>query len=869
MPNLVLEGSSLSTLNRLDHGIRDLMVRETAGGPVLYAMSGPTGGLAAYGLGPGGGLSLLDFTYFPADLASGVLGGMAILDLPGGPHVVVAEDPQDRSLAAYALASSGTIEAQVTIGGISASNGAVLSLDQSGGSMLFLGNEGQASIRGYSVATGLQLSAQFAFGATQAAYASSVFALETVTTGSADFLLGASLTGRGVSAYRIGAEGLVTTGNLGVEEGIGIMTPTTLATADIGGRHFVLLGSAPPDGIGQSGAITVMELRTNGSLVPVDHVLDTQETRFGMIQSLDVVTSNGVTYVVAAGGDDGLSLFVLLPTGRLVLLDQMTAGSAAGLEAVSALTAMADAAGLRVFVASEVRAGVTELSVATQDNGIVASAAAGGATLTGGALDDILIGGAGDDSLAGANGADILEDGAGRDTLSGGGGRDIYVLRADGQVDTIVSFERGNDRLDLSDWPFFYDPAGLSIQSTAVGALVTWRNETLVIETMNRRTLSEQDVRAAVLTGPQRRPMLAEADPDSDLYLVGTAGPDVLEGMGGRDTLFGEGGEDVLLGGAGEDALHGGVGDDTLDGGAQNDSLFGGDGADLLRGDAGFDRLDGGTGNDTLEGGPGNDQMFGGSGNDHLDGGDRNDRLVGGSGNDTLVGGAGGDILEGQSGNDSLLGGLGNDRFWGSNGHDTLHGDEGDDRLFGGADRDVLYGGVGDDALDGGTQNDRLFGGDGADLLRGRAGFDMLDGGAGNDRLEGSAGNDQLFGGTGDDYLDGGDRHDRLEGGGGNDTLVGGRGTDALIGGADHDVFVFAPGHGKDRIEDFDATDPFERIDLSEITAATGFSDYSSFAATGAIRSVADGVLIATGGGNSILLLGVQLADLDDSDFVF
>lgn len=851
MPTLVLEGSSLSTLNRLDHGITDLLVHETAGGPVLYALSGPTGGLAAYGLGAEGGLNLLDFAYFPADLANGVLGGMAILDLPGGPHVVVAEAPQDRGLAAYALAPGGTIEAQVTIGGISASNGAVLSLDQSGGSMLFLGNQGQESIRGYSVEDGLQLSAQFAVAATQAAYAGSVFAMETVTMGGADFLLGASLTGRGVSAYRIGAEGLVTTGNLGVEEGIGIMTPTTLATAEIGGRHFVLLGSAPSDGIGQSGAITVMELRANGSLVAVDHVLDTQQTRFGMIQSLDVVTSNGVTYVVAAGGDDGLSLFVLLPQGRLVLVDQMTAGAAAGLEAVAALTAVSDAAGLRVFVASEVRAGVSELSVATQGNGIVASAAAAGATLTGGALDDILIGGAGDDSLAGGNGADILEDGAGRDTLSGGGGRDIYVLRADGQVDTIVSFERGTDRLDLSDWPFLYDPRGLEVVSTARGALVSWRNETLVIETMNGRALSAQDVWAAVLPGPQRRPMLAEADPDSDLYLLGTAGADLLEGAGGADTIHGQGGDDRLVGGAGNDTLYGDAGNDTLDGGLGADRLEGGLGNDLLRGGDQADSLLGDAGNDTLEGEAGNDALRGWGGNDVLSGGDGNDGLRGDIGADTLLGGAGNDRLWGGRGADHLWGGAGNDLLNGEYGRDRLYGEDGDDTLVGGPGANLLWGGAGDDWLQGDDLSDRL---------NGEAGADRLEGGGGKDRLSGGADNDLLDGGEGDDLL-AGDR--------GNDTLIGGAGNDRLWGHNNADTFVFADGHGRDTIGDFEATNRLERIDLSGITALSAVVDYDGLWASGAMTAGAGGVLIATGGGNAIWLAGVAVADLDDSDFIF
>jgi Ca2+-binding RTX toxin-like protein len=868
MMKLELVGRTLADLVRLDRGISDLLVRDG----VLYTLSGPTGGLAAYGLGAGGGPSLLDFAYFPADLAPGVLDSLTLMDLPGGPFLLVAEAPQAGRLAAYALETGGGIGAQVTITGIGAANGDVLGLGPgvgaATGAMLFVGNEGQTSIQGYGLSAGPQISAQITLGAAASGYADSVFAMETVTVAGVDFLLAASLTGRGVSAYRITPEGLVTTGNLGVAEGVGIMTPSALASIEIAGRCFVLLGSAPADGVGQSGAITVMELRADGSLVLVDHVLDTQATRFGMIQSLEVITSNGVTYVMAAGGDDGMTLFALLPHGRLVMLDQMTGAAAAGLMNVTALAALEGSAGLRVFAASELGAGVTEFSIATGDNGLVAMAQAQGGTLLGTAQDDILIGGAGDDSLAGGNGADILEDGDGRDTLSGGGGRDIFVLRADGQVDTIVSFERGTDRLDLSDWPFFYDPAGLSIQSTPLGAIVTWRNETLVIETMNRRSLSAQDVRAAVLPGPDRRPFLVEADPDSDRYLVGTAGADVLEGAGGQDTLFGEGGDDVLLGGAGWDVLYGGTGNDRLEGGLGFDRLYGGSGNDLLLGGALGDQLWGDAGNDTLDGGSGNDVLRGGSGNDSLLGGVGNDALRGESGADTLLGDAGDDRLWGGSGNDRLWGGDGNDMLDGQLGRDSLYGDGGDDTLFGRAGFDLLRGGDGNDLLYGGPQGDRLYGDAGDDTLEGGDGNDRLWGGSENDLILGDGGNDMLWGDLGNDTLLGGDGDDQLFGGGGFDRIEGGAGNDRLWGNFNADTFVFADGHGRDTIEDFEANNRFERIDLSGITALSGTS-YGALLAAGAVRAEAGGVLIDTGGGNSIWLVGVALADLDNRDFIF
>lgn len=62
---------------------------------------------------------------------------------------------------------------------------------------------------------------------------------------------------------------------------------------------------------------------------------------------------------------------------------------------------------------------------------------------------DVLIGGAGNDWLRGGEGNDYLIGGAGADTLHGGVGVDTLALTGQG-LDTIVSFEKGVDKLDLS-----------------------------------------------------------------------------------------------------------------------------------------------------------------------------------------------------------------------------------------------------------------------------------------------------------------------------------------------------------------------------------------------------------------------------------
>lgn len=354
-------------------------------------------------------------------------------------------------------------------------------------------------------------------------------------------------------------------------------------------------------------------------------------------------------------------------------------------------------------------------------------------------------------------------------------------------------------------------------------------------------------------------------DEDNDLGF-GDAGADSIYGGEGADTLWGgEGddlvsgndGNDLLLAGAGHDFVYGGNGADTIYTGDGRDTILSGDEGDLIGAGqddddivaaGGNDAVWTGAGNDTALGEEGDDTLGGAAGDDSLDGGLGNDALWGAIGDDTLLGGAGQDTLGGAAGDDSLLGGGDSDEIWGAAGSDTaeggagndligggagmdsLSGQDGDDALWGGADADLLFGGAGADVLGAGTGDDlaeggagddqlygsagldTLFGGTGADLLLGGGDDDSISGGAGNDTLFGGMGSDTLAGGDGDDALSAGTGDDSLYGGAGADTLTGGAGNDLLDGGDGPDVFVFAPGHGADRV----IADTLDRIELSQ-----------------------------------------------------
>lgn len=171
---------------------------------------------------------------------------------------------------------------------------------------------------------------------------------------------------------------------------------------------------------------------------------------------------------------------------------------------------------------------------------------------------------------------------------------------------------------------------------------------------------------------------------------------------------------------------------------------------------------------------------------------------------------------------------------------------------------------LGNDTLFGGNGLDRVFGGAGDDVLLGGEGNDGHFGESGNDTAWGGNGNDRFFGGVGNDILDGEAGQDSLYGGAGFDTITGGTGDDLMAGDYNADRFVFADGHGHDRILDFAATNQFEILDFTQVSNINNFTD-----AAGALQQIGNDALLTTSTSSSILLLGVDLDDLSVDDFLF
>jgi len=322
----------------------------------------------------------------------------------------------------------------------------------------------------------------------------------------------------------------------------------------------------------------------------------------------------------------------------------------------------------------------------------------GNDTLTGSDGDDGLHGGPGSDVVDGAGGDDVLDGGfsctnhdlvlggAGDDTLHFGkgatvdGGADDDRLRPESvNCPPLASTVRGGTGVDTADLRDLYQVT-ISLDDVANDADDDVDNYRSDIENLTAG--------------------------DSDMTLIGSAGPNVLTGGEGNDLLDGRGGADSIVGGDGYDLadysartaavsltldgvandgeageqdsldvedLRGGAGDDTLIGDDEENYLDGGRGADVMRGGAGFDFVDyfDRTSAVTVD-------LDG----EQPDDGEANERDTVGPDVEGVIGGSGDDVITGSAGDHSLYGGDGDDRIVDTGGEDLLDGGDGDDVLL-------------------------------------------------------------------------------------------------------------------------------------------------------------------------------------------
>ena len=573
----------------LDTDLRDLQVVSGPGGAMLFAATGLSGGVSGFALGSGEPV-FAGATYYR--FAETGMSGFAPLRI-GGEMQLVLEDASAGRLVRYrpdegAPGNAGTID----LPGQGAETPAALAgrTLKGGGSAIFMAEAETGKIRAYAAdETGKIAGTAALKGRAEAFRLEGEATLETARGGRV--LLAADEDG--LHSYRVNATtGALTAANrLGPGEGLGVAGPSDIATVQAHKGAWAVMASAG------SSSLSVMKVTAKGKLKPVDHAIDTLDTRFAGVTTVDVVKAGGHVLVAAGGADDGVSLFELLPNGRLLHLDTLVHETGLGLANVTALEMRAVSGGVEFFAASGTEAGIATLRLDLADLGRVMTQKAGAAA-----------GGAGNDIL-------VATEAGGR--LTGGAGADIFALRPSETVIRISDFEPGTDRLDFTAFPMLRSAAQVGVRELDGDVMLT------IGTTKVRISGADGDLEAGDIWGGAFSGADHFAFPKGPVVRVieGSVRAERLAGGSSDDTIRARGGDDEILGRDGADRLQGGSGHDRIEGGGGRDRLMGNGGRDHLEGQEGHDRLSGGTGADTLLGGAGRDRIAGGRGDDRLKGG--------------------------------------------------------------------------------------------------------------------------------------------------------------------------------------------------------------------------------------------------------
>ncbi len=384
----------------------------------------------------------------------------------------------DTPLAMNTITANGTpswaAPVSVTTGANLRDVTAMQVLEFAGGDMAAIAQRGVAGLGLFSLSdTGaLTPIVQILDGAK--AYLNGVTDTALLQRGADQVLLAISPLENGISSYRISPTGSVEwIDSFGAQNGLPVNGVAMLQTVNISGTDFAVIAATNSD------SLTVLRVNPMGVFFQTDHVVDDADTRFDGIQAFDSFTAQGRFFIVAAGRDAGLSLFEMLPNGRLSHLESFSLEGGQGLQAVSAIKAEVVANNVDILMVDARADRILHYDLSLATLGVRIDAVAGQAM--GDSFDNLLLGGAGADTLNGGAGADRLCDGAGSDVMTGGAGADVFIFARDGALDRITDFQDSQDLIDLHDWGRIYGAQSLLITATATGAEVSYGDERLII----------------------------------------------------------------------------------------------------------------------------------------------------------------------------------------------------------------------------------------------------------------------------------------------------------------------------------------------------------------------------------------------------
>lgn len=467
----------LDTAARQLMGLSSLDIISIGARSFLIAAGEADGGLSSYEILADGSLVSADDVLFGVNSGTQNVRYVDAFTFEGEAFIVPS-GRYDDNLSVFRLDAAGSFTATQTLTSAGTARMTMTEMVTVGANSYLFTASTSAGLERYTITTGGTLAASTHINDTPTVSLGDISAMISATLKGREFLFVASAFDAGLTVFEVGAGGGLTNRFYLTPDMIGFNAITTLATTQIAERAFLLVGSAETD------TLLVLRVSQGGQLNLVDSLIDKSETRFARISTLEVFEYEGRTFVLAAGSDDGLTLFELTYRGRLNLLAVVADQFTTTLTNISDIKVSITGSTILVFVASTTEHGFTEFELTLNP----------GSTFIGGDTLDIITGSSGDDTIFGMGRNDILDggagndrliDGRGRDILTGGSGADIFEFIEDGKRDKITDFEMGIDRIDFSDYEFLYSYLDLDIRSRPDGAVITIGTEKLWITSID------------------------------------------------------------------------------------------------------------------------------------------------------------------------------------------------------------------------------------------------------------------------------------------------------------------------------------------------------------------------------------------------
>jgi len=466
-------------------GLSDLEIISIGARRFIVAAGEAEGGLSSYEIMNDGTLIARDDVIFDAGSGTGNVRGLTSYVVNGVTYVVPM-GRYDDNMSVYSVDANGVFTLEDSYFGSGFTNLVASVAVQIGGATVFFSATTAAGLDYYTINLAGDLTAPRAMNDTANTALGDVAVLEAGFLQGKTFLFVASSFDTGLAVYTVSASGN-TVQTYYLEPGlVGFNAPSAIAAVQVGPRAFIIMASAETD------ALLVFRVSVGGKLNLVDSMIDISETRFSRASVLEPFEVDGRQFLLAAGADDGLTLFEIDYRGRLKLLDVLADQFDTTLNNISDIEVTEVNGQLYAFVSSPTESGFTQFLLDIRP-GTVFRGGPVQDTITGTSGDDTIFGHGMNDILDGGAGNDRLVDGRGRDTLTGGTGADIFEFIADGQRDWITDFEIGVDRLDLSNYNGLYSYLDLDIRTRPDGAIIRIGDEILSIRSYDGQPINVLD----------------------------------------------------------------------------------------------------------------------------------------------------------------------------------------------------------------------------------------------------------------------------------------------------------------------------------------------------------------------------------------